>query len=345
MKKITAFLIIILFLVILFTPSSLTADEGVGVFYVVPKIPKNQIDKRQSYFDLRVKPGSEQVLNVDIVNNGSEDLIISVSAISASTASNGMVDYKTPDIRDDTMKIPFSEIATPQNESFVLKTGASTVASIDLKIPEEEFDGVILGGLYFSAAPEKIDEDKLTTSNGVAIDNRYSYVLGTTLSETDVKIEPEFQLLEVKADVVEYKPAIVHSIRNTEAAIANNMEMNIDIFKEGSNEPVLKEKKESVDFAPNSVMNYPFYIDIETIEPGDYISKINLVSEDREQQWNLSKKFTISEKEKERIQKILEPESPFSPWGYVAAGVIVLLLLIIIYLSVKLRKTNQRNGN
>lgn len=96
------------------TSEDATGDIG---YYVRAVLPENQIDDNLTYFDLRMEPGKAQTLEVEVVNETNETITVDVAAISASTNRNGVIDYKTPAIRDVTLVHPFSELAQPSASS------------------------------------------------------------------------------------------------------------------------------------------------------------------------------------------------------------------------------------
>ena len=116
-------------------------------YYVRAVLPDNQISNNLSYFDLRMQPGQSQTLEVEVVNESDKVITVDLAAVSASTNRNGIIDYKTPDIRDETLKIPFSEIAAPEDTSIVIEAHSTAMARITIDMPAEVYDGVVLGGL------------------------------------------------------------------------------------------------------------------------------------------------------------------------------------------------------
>ena len=52
------------------------------------------------------------------------------------------------------LKIPFSEIAAPEDTSIVIEAHSAAMARITIDMPAEAYDGVVLGGLVFTQRPE-----------------------------------------------------------------------------------------------------------------------------------------------------------------------------------------------
>ena len=50
-------------------------------------------------------------------------------------------------------------------------------------MPNESFDGVILGGLYFKENDKKVQ-----------IENKYAYAIGVVLRETDAQVKARYEI-------------------------------------------------------------------------------------------------------------------------------------------------------
>ena len=250
-------------------PATAAPLTGAG-FYVRANIPENQINKGLSYFDLCMQPGQVQQLTVEITNEFGTPISVNVEAISASTNRNGIIDYKTPGIQDETLRVPFSSISVLGEPTFSVPARSTKTVSIIVTMPEEPFDGAVLGGLVFTRAAE--DKDVPQTGS---VNNVFSYVIGVKLSENDTEVLPNFEIVKIAPETVNYRPVFVHIIRNTEALIVKNMDIEISI-KDGNGVVQATASRQNVDMAPNSTM--PLGVDPENgrIKPGEYISDIQI---------------------------------------------------------------------
>lgn len=320
--------------------SNTAADIG---FYVRAIIPENQIDTTLSYFDLHMQPGDTQRLEVEVVNESAEAITVGLDAVSASTNRNGVIDYKTPDIRDETLKIPFSSIAALDEPAITLAPGETKTVGVTLRMPETLFDGVVLGGLVLTKAPKAAAEGSGDT---IAIQNVYSYVIGVKLSETEAAVTPSFQLLSVEAELMNNQAVYMHYIRNSEAAIVKNMALNVDIYRDGESEPVLTVSKTGVDMAPNSVMPLAATLgEGQALEAGDYTSVVNVTHGG--EHWSFENKFTVGAGQATDINNSIVPTQAaafFLPtWLLVAGGVVLAALLLIIILLLVLLRRRKRD--
>ncbi|MDR4139246.1 WxL protein peptidoglycan domain-containing protein, partial [Bacillus cereus] len=112
---------------------------------------------------------------------------------------NGITDYSVvnPEF-DTTLKTPFSKIAKVQKETKI-PAKSTVVVNVNIEMPTESYDGVILGGLYFK---EKEDEEDKKKSEGVQIKNKYAYAIGVVLRARNV----------VTANLQNIKPAMLKNL-------------------------------------------------------------------------------------------------------------------------------------
>jgi len=308
-------------------------DTSAIGFYVRALLPENQIDKNLTYFDLRVQPGHTQQLEVEVVNETDEAITIDVTAISASTNRNGVIDYKTPDIRDKTLLHPFSELAVFETDSLTIPARGVEIARISLTMPQDEYDGVVLGGLVFTRRLEGIEPGE----GEMALQNVYSYVIGAKLTENDTIVTPDFELEGIEAATVNYQPSMTHYLRNRTAAIAKGIDLHVVVSNAGG-ELVAQASYTGVDMAPNSVMPLAIApgagiseggatsgssIPVGELQLGEYTSTVTLEHEG--QNWTFEEKFTIGRVEAEQINDEAIGSEPVG----MSTSTILLILLIV----------------
>lgn len=349
-KKLSLAMSAVLLFCMLF-PHAMAHAEAVD-FYVKAMIPDNQVDTHLSYFDLLVQPGQEQALVVQIYNEGKEELLVQVSAISASTNYNGVIDYKTPDICDESLIMPFSEIASVQQEFIAVAPGSMAKAVIALHMPEEAFNGVTLGGIVI----KKLNGEDMTQAqdanpdfpqnSGVGVQNVFSYVVGVVLHGTGVEeVKPDFEALEATVGLINARVAVQHYIRNMQPAIAKNVKLEISIYSENKKETV-RTAEALIDVAPNSVLPYAVFWD-EPIDPGKYISYVSM--EWMEQTWSFAMPFEVLAEEAAQINaaSVEQPKAQLPTWQVVLIILLIVLLttavILLFILLFKKRKTDKSN--
>lgn len=322
------------------------ASANIG-FYVQAQIPENQVDKNLSYFDLRVQPGQTQTLSIEIVNESNEEITVNLDAISASTNQNGVIDYKTPGVRDETLKTPFSKIATLGQNSVKVPAKGSTMATFTVEMPTESYDGVILGGIILTkqsaSSQAQPASENGAGSSGATIQNVYSYVVGVKLTETNTEVPPDFELIEVKAATVNYDAVVAHYIRNKEASIVKGMALDVLVTRADNGQKVAEIHKTDVDMAPNSVMQLAVGLikgedgQMPELEPGEYTSEVAV--EYGGKTWNFSQTFRVGREEADTINENTIPDTAPAanfalPWWLVL--IIVILLVLVIFLIILL---------
>lgn len=363
MKK-TLFKIIsplLVLLVVLLAAAPITAlaadavSSGIG-FYVRAVIPENQIDDSLSYFDLRMNPGQQQTLEIEIVNEGDETLTLSLDAISASTNRNGVIDYKTPGVQDESLATPFSGLAALEEDAIQVAPHSTRTVRFTVDMPQDSYDGVILGGILLTKenaeAPTAVAAGE-GSGGGAAIQNIYSYVIGVKLTETDAPVAPDFELVSAEAGVVNYDAAVVHGIRNKEAVIVKGITLDVEVYRDGQAEPVASYQKSDVDMAPNSLMELGVGLaqnadgSAGALEPGDYTSNVTLTYGG--ETWNFTKTFRVGQETVDAVNDQTVPTTApaqaggFPLWIILVVAGLLLVILLLLVLLLRRRKEEEEN--
>jgi Bacterial protein of unknown function (DUF916)./Protein of unknown function C-terminal (DUF3324). len=316
-------------------PIPVAATPATGAGFSVHAIrPENQINDQVSYFDLHMQPNQTQTLSVEITNTFTTPITIIVEAISASTSQNGIIDYKTPGIQDETLRIPFSDISIVEEPSILVPANSTKTANITITMPDDMFDGVILGGLVFT---REMEED--TNAQTTSIKNQFNYVIGAKLSETQNIVLPQFEIVEIIPETVNYQPAFTHKIRNTQAAIVKNMSIDVSIVNEKHIVQATASMR-GVDMAPNSIMPFIVTPNDTILKPGDYLSNIHLEHEGKTFDYQIPFTITADEADYVNDESILEESSNVNL--YLILLCIILTFIIIILVVILIRKRKQK---
>lgn len=238
-KKIVSSLLVFVFL---FNVFNLKANAAEMKFAVNAVIPENQVDKNQTYFDLKMEPGQKQTLQVQMKNDTDKEVVVETHANTAITNSNGITDYSVIDPQlDSTLKIPFSKIAKVQKETKIPAKSTITL-DVNVEMPNESFDGVILGGLYFK---EKENDKEKKSAKEVQIENKYAYAIGVVLRETDAQVKPDMKLNEVKPGQVNARNVVTANLQNIKPAMLKNLSVDAKVYTE-TGKDVLHETKKKI---------------------------------------------------------------------------------------------------
>lgn len=306
-------------------------------FSVQAVIPENQVDKSQSYFDLRMKPGQAQDLVVDMRNDTKEDVTINVLPNTAITNQNGIVEYNdTTTPQDKSLKTAYKDIATTEKD-VTLPAESQKQIKVHVQMPKEEYAGTLLGGIYFS---EKNDKSETKEAKGSQIVNRYAYVIGVKLTENDQVVQPELCLNDVKATQVNYRNVVTANIQNYTAAILKDLSIDGKIYAKGGKEVLYSAIKENLRMAPNSNFDYAISLNNKPFKPGKYTFKG--IAKSGTKEWKFEKDFEIKAEESHKYNKeAVSLEKDFS-WLYILVGIVIIsLLLIIIFILLRKLKNNN----
>ncbi|WYK02100.1 hypothetical protein A5821_003243 [Enterococcus sp. 7F3_DIV0205] len=330
----------LIFLFGLFNAKTILAQEKsneTNSFYVQAVIPQNQIDFNKSYFDLKMQPQEEQELQVKLVNPEDTPISVSINAINATTTEEGMIDYTVKGVKDKTLKYPFESLVKVLETTISLQPYETKIARFHLKIPKEKYDGVIVGGLRFT---KNLSEAE-TKNKDVTIQQRFHYVVGVVLNETDVTILPDYEMDSVKVAKSKQgkKISVIHSIRNKNAAISKKMDLKFTIQKKGDKAPLIKLEKEGLEMAPDSVMDFPVPIKRQ-LAAGKYISNTQIMQDGKK--WTFENEFEITREQAKQINEEnkgpkVESKVPF----WLILLIILLVVLVLIQSYILWRKKKQ----
>lgn len=258
-------------------------------FSVKAILPENQRDTNQSYFDLRVTPGQEQVLQVELQNETDKDVTVETTANTATTNDNGLADYtNSSNKKDSSLAFSFADIAEAPKETLVPKNGKK-ILEVTLKMPEKEFDGFLLGGLYFKEKEAKDSAEK--SKESVMIENKFAYTVGVLLSETDADVKPKLALNDAKASQKVGRNVVLLTMQNQHAALIQKMNVEAKIYDKNRKNLLYTKQQSDLKMAPNSHFNYSVPLDDQAFEPGTYEAEV--VANDGYRDWKMTRTFEI----------------------------------------------------
>ena len=340
MAKLLRYITVLIFVALM--AAALNISAAASDFHVKPKLPDNQRQNGSTFFDLLVSPGQQQELIIEISNLSENDIVVLVEVLTASTSRNGLISYASKGEMDESLKFYFEDIASLSQNQFELPAGVSIEVAINLRIPNEVFEGAILGSIRVlrEVHQEEPDDDEGSI-------NRYASVTAVRLVHSDnaEDIQPEFLLGEIKAVSINYKASIIVPIRNTQPRIIQGAGAAARIYPKGSSDFILEQKFDNISFAPNSIFPLSF-IDEEGYElnAGDYTAVVGVTFGN--QSWNFEQDFIITE---QATIEVIEnapnpngsvfslPEQGLSTWMWFAiaggAAIIITVVGLIILLT------------
>lgn len=288
-----------------------------------------------------MEQGQEQELEVIVYNSSNEDITVEVANNPAITNSNGLIVYDgLPEDEElhESMKYPFSEVSSIKSPTVDVAAGEQETVTVKVQAPDEEFDGVILGGLYFSLEPAEAEDEE-----SVMIQNRYSYALAVQITEegNDNAIEPNIEMLEVDPGVINYRTGLQTEFVNTTPMIVG-LEIEGSVYEAGEEEPLYTRTEENFMVAPNSKFKFPVMYDNQRLEPGDYVFRAN--ASNGKKTWEFEEEFEVTEEiadeaNEEAVELAEEEDNSLLMYLVIGLGVLVaILVIVVLYLLVKRKK-------
>nr|WP_137625411.1 DUF916 and DUF3324 domain-containing protein [Lactiplantibacillus pingfangensis] len=310
-------------------------------FSVSAKIPDNQLNKKNSFFDLKMNKGQDETLQTTIYNVTNQDIKVQTAIHTAYTNGNGAIEYVTPAKSfDQSLTYKMTDLTKLQGSKTVtVPANGSTVVSAQVQMPNKDFNGVILGGWYFKRVDQKVTSNVKGSMN---VKNQYSYVIGLKYTMGTVP-DPALKLSKVTAGMTNYHRGIFPYIRNTSAVIVPNLTMNTTITSKNTGKVVKTAKKSNVQLAPNSVYRYPMLLGKTKLQAGKY--HIKMVVKNTEHRWVFEKDFTITAKAAKTYNDKSVDNSGINVIWFVVFGALGMLIIVLLglwlFFFIKKRRQNK----
>ena len=331
-------------LVIVLMSAALNISAAATDFHVKPILPDNQRQNGSTFFDLLVTPGQQQELFIEISNLSENDIIVMVEILTASTGRNGLINYTSKGEMDESLKFLFEDIASLQQNQYEVPAGVSMEVAINLRVPNEVFEGAILGSIRVlrEVLQEELDDEGGNT-------NRFASVTAVRLVQSDnaEDIQPEFLLGEIKAVSIYYKASIIVPIRNTQPRIVQGASAAARIYPKGSNDLILEQKFDKIDFAPNSIFPLSFIDEAGyELSVGDYTAIVDVTFGN--QTWNFKQDFVFTEQATIEVVENApnyggersNQEQGFTTWMWyaIAGGAAIVIAAVGLYILLTRRR-------
>lgn len=311
-------------------------------YSVRPIMPSNQRDKTQAYFDLKMSPGEEQTLKIEVTNHGEEDKTIAVSVATATTNRSGFIEYGVnSDTESDNSLLYKMEDLISTEGRIVVPAGATQTVDIKVLMPSASFDGILAGGINFQEIIDK-PEGTVDETSGVTIINEYSYVVALLMRVNETEVVPNLQLNEVGAAQSNWKNVISANIQNILAAYVTEMRIDAQVTRDGGAEVLYALNKEQLEMAPNSNFNYLIPLNGAPFEAGTYVLTMEVTS--AEGSWSFEREFVITPEEAKAFNDTDVSIERSKLWIYMLAGGGLLVLIVVIFLLVLYRKKAKKQN-
>jgi Bacterial protein of unknown function (DUF916)./Protein of unknown function C-terminal (DUF3324). len=335
-KRIIVFFSTFLLLVATLLPFATTVKAAPDKSYAIQAIlPDNQVNKDESYFDLKVEPNKDQTLKVLIANTGTKPITVTAEVNNAYTADSGVIGYDKYNAKLYKGKNPSltSLVEGKRKQVVKLGTGENKTVEFKVKSPSSEYDGIILGGVTTTASVSP------TKSKNINIKNQVRYVKGVVLRSKDDGVMPDMHLTSAAPKAVAGTTGIAYTMDNTAPINVNKVSLKAKITN-GSK--VTNYKADNLQFAPSSQFSY--FIPIKKLEAGTYKAYITLKNDSGfEKSFNYN--ITVKKAQASDVNDAANPkqESNNKQWIGIILGIIV-LIAVVVWMYLYYSQRNKGDG-
>ncbi|WP_125566040.1 DUF916 domain-containing protein [Companilactobacillus insicii] len=337
MKRKSIFLFtILLFLVGLIYPVNRVSAAADKSYSVQAVLPDNQIDKNESYFDLKVEPNKDQDLKVMIINTGSEPIKVKAEVNDAYTADSGVIGYDKYNVKLFKNQNPSlsSLVEGKRKTSVNLKVGQAKTVSFKVKSPANEYTGIILGGVTTTANVSP------TKSKNINIKNQVRYVKGVVLRSKDDGVVPDMHMTNAKPKSVAGNSGIAYTLDNSAPININEVTLSAKIYH---NSDTTKYSAKNLQIAPNSKFDY--FIPVKDLSAGKYKGVITVKSKAGYEK-TFTRTISVSKSDVDYISEQAEQKvsRKSNQWIIIIVG-IVALILVALWMFLYYSQRNNKTGS
>lgn len=309
-------------------------------FSVSASLPSNQLDQKNSYFDLKLESGQKQTLKATVSNLTNRDIKVKTSIHTAYTNHNGAVEYITPTKQfDSSLKYQLAQLTQIKGDKLItVPANGSKIVEAVAHIPETAFQGVMLGGWNFEKVEEKVTSNVKGAMN---VRNQYAYMIAMKYTLGKVPA-PRLVLSKVEPGLENGRQSIFPYIRNVTATIVPGLILDTKISNRETGKVIKTVQKSGVKLAPNSVFKYPILTGKEQLKAGKY--HLRMIAKNKDHRWVFEKDFEITAAAAKKYNQASIENKQLKPIWLVAFGAFGMLvlgsLIIWLILFVKKRKSH-----
>ncbi len=337
-NKFTASFLVMLYVMIGFVGFSQEVFANGELNFSVRTItPESQFGDDKGYFDVELQPGETEELTLVVKNVRNIPIDLSITAHTAYTNINGVVEYGgETDQPDPTLKVEMKDLLDVEDEPIRLEAGEEKRIVTTLTMPQDEVEGLLAGGLQLSEVAQE-EEEEDSEDKGMQIINSFSYVIGVVASNDRTQtIVPELALLDVFADQINYRNAFSATIQNFLPTFVNELSVEASIRREGSDTILYRASEEMMQMAPNSNFNFPISLNGERFRSGTYV--LNMTARSGEHEWTWEETFDVTADEARRLNQSDVSVKDTNWWLIAAIVLIVIIISVLAYTTYKNKK-------
>ncbi|MCI2171515.1 WxL protein peptidoglycan domain-containing protein [Schleiferilactobacillus perolens] len=297
------------------TPFRQNVSADISSVSVTPMIEGSDVTDR---FQLIVKPGQTRKITVSFTNFGSSPITLAVVPRNAATSGEGKIVYsRDVSAGDSKLRYAFKDIT--KRKYVKMDPQQTKDVTFTLKIPQEKFIGLLMGGLYI------YDQQQGEAAGTVAVP--------VWLTETNRAVGGSLVLTGIETDAINQQPYVFVNLANTQPGIMKNVVVHMKIQRKGILEWMnlgLKPMTADLNYdnvAPNSIMPVGFNQKQTPIKAGKYV--VDGTAKTGKTKWKFGGTFNISKAQADKVNKASKNLIYDYTWAYLL-GILALFILIII---------------
>lgn len=319
-----------------------TPDIG---FRVQAMPPANQTNQTAPWFEVNLKSGEKQKLTMQVTNTTDKDITVYCTPTVAQTNPSGQIQYDVlTDKRDSTLKIDFSKIG-PQKVKFMVPANKTVAIDQNLQVPDTKLEGVLYGAFTF-VSPDINKREQESTKGEVSLQNQFHLAIPAVININDYHhASPDLRLDRVTPVSFEAQPAVRARIHNIAPQVIAGRQMVCDarVYFRGSKKVLFRNKTTQMNFAPNSVIDYPISWGDSRMQPGEYTLRAKVTTGGGAgPSWNLVRNFTISGDQARKLNGQLTSRPDYS---WLIIFLVLAAVLLIITIVAWAYRTGKHNAN
>lgn len=315
-------------------------NDGIS-YEVKPLLESDQKDQSIDYFYYQVKPNEQKKIAIEIKNHADKPQTFAVEFNRAKTNGNGMIDYslkqKLKD-RHEKKYIDIHQLVDNPNQKIVVEANKSKIVNFNLRLPNINYEGILLGGIYVV----KINENNYKTekkSEGIELQQTLAYAIAVMLQEK-VPYQGGNQLIvdSISADVKDNQSILKIKMENPKPNILNKVKIKMEIYKAGEDKIYSEIEKENMSFAPEDLFSLEIPWSKDKIKNGRY--NVNIIFTSGENKWKFKKEFAVTREEIKKIEKeiISQDTKHVNKYAHLFIAALVTIIILLSLLLFKKRK-------
>ncbi|WP_348921392.1 DUF916 and DUF3324 domain-containing protein [Enterococcus rotai] len=310
------------------------AQNSIKDFSYEVVFPENQHDKNVGYYDLLMKPGEKQTIQLKMHNVSDKPLKVAIDLNSAKTNGNGVIEYGPTDLKKDvSLNYDLAQIVTGPQE-VTLKPNSTETIDFVITLPEAAFEGYLAGGIQL----KPIVKEEYSQEKSIII-NKFAFLIGVLIHESSTeKIKPSLKLNDVSLKLKNGSYSLFVDLSNTKGVFVEKMDAVINIRKNKSSKNLIEFRKQDMRMAPHSNIAMPVSLQNQKITAGEYTADIRITTADGGN-WTWVKNFTFTKIEAEKVNQYMNQnaQSNFSGWWLLSFSTVLLITIVLFFLLKKKR--------